>query len=55
MKANRRRTGIERARVGADHALSQIGDLQSLILEIVFDEFRHRPVEEHFRRFGIVA
>ena len=55
MIADGGRAGIERAGVGADDPLAEIGILQPLVLEITLDELRHRPMEEHLAGFLIVA
>src|ERR1700753_3880727 len=55
MESHRGCAFIEWARIGADHALSKIGNLKLLVLKIVFDKLRHRPVEKHGSRFAIVA
>ena len=47
--------GVERAGVGTDHPLAQVGILQPLILEIMLDELCHRPIEQHPARFFILA
>src|SRR5215469_14464565 len=47
MESNRRRTRRERTRVRTNHSLSKVSSLQSLIAQVVFDKFSHRPVEEY--------
>ena len=46
VKANGRRARIERAGVCSNNPLPKIGDLKIFILEVVFDELRHRPIEK---------
>jgi len=46
VEADRSRAGVERTGIGSNHALAQIGRLQSFIIEVAFNELRHRPIEE---------
>ena len=55
MKADVGRTRIERTGLGTDDTLSQVCRLQAFILQVVLDELRHRPVEQHGTRFFIGA
>src|ERR1035441_10300575 len=55
MEADGSGAGIEGAGVGADDALAEVGDLQALIAQVVFDELGHGPVEEDGTRFRVTA
>src|ERR1700682_532275 len=55
MKPDRGSTFVEGAGVGADDSLAEIGGLQLLVLEIMLDELRHRPVEQQRAGFLVVA
>ncbi len=55
VKTNGGGTGIERAGVGANDALAEIGDLEAFVDEVVFDKLRHGPVEEHRAGFYVIA
>ena len=46
---------IEGTGVGADDALTEVGDLQAFVAEVAFDELGHGPVEEDGMRFGVIA
>ncbi len=46
---------VERAGVGTDHPLAQVGILQPLILEVMLDELCHRPIEQHPASLLILA
>src|ERR1700731_823291 len=47
VKTNRCRPCVERTRIRPNHSLPKVSHLQPLIDQIVFNEFSHRPVEEH--------
>ncbi len=53
MKTDGGGAGGEWAGVGADDALSEVGDLQALVREVAFDELGHRPIEEHVLCFFV--
>src|ERR1700726_1282744 len=55
VKSNGGGAGIKRARVGTDNALPQVGHLQTLVVQILLDELRHRPLEKQFACFVITA
>src|SRR6516162_8461826 len=55
MKADARSSRIERARIGSNYALPEVGDLEPFIAQIVFDEFRHGPIEQHMLCVCIIA
>src|SRR5260370_33949466 len=46
---------VEWARIRSNHSLSKVSRLQPLIDQIVFNEFSHRPVEEHSPRFFVAT
>src|SRR5580700_188051 len=47
MKTNRRGPCVKGARVRSNHSLTKVSRLQPFIIQVMFDEFSHRPVEEH--------
>ena len=55
MEADRSRARVKRAGVGSNHASAQIGCLQSLIIEVAFNELLHRPIEEEMLRLRVRA
>ncbi len=55
MKANRSGARVERAGVGANHALAQIRALQPLVAQIALYKLRHRPIEEQSARLIVRA
>src|SRR4029077_13506668 len=44
---------VEWAGGGPDHPLPEVGSLKPFVPQVVFDEFGHRPVEEHMPCFLI--
>src|SRR5258706_6913108 len=55
MEANAGGSCVEWAGVGANHSLPEVCNLQPFVTQIVFNEFGHRPVEEHVLRLLIVS
>jgi hypothetical protein len=55
MEADGCRARIERARVRSDDALSHVGALQALILQIALHELGHRPMKYEITNFLIVS
>src|SRR6266567_860090 len=55
MKTDRRSAGIEGAGVCANHPLSEIRNLQALVLKVALDKLRHGPSKEQGAGFGILA
>src|ERR1700761_320496 len=53
MKSNGGGAGGEWAGIRTDHSLPQVRRLQALIPQVVFDEFGHRPIEQHMLRLLI--
>src|SRR6266566_5012508 len=47
VKPNRCCPRVEGARIRSNHSLPKVSRLQLLIDQIMFNEFSHRPVEEH--------
>ncbi len=45
---------VVRARVGPDHALAQVGELEPLVAEVALHQLDHRPLEQQPSRLGVV-
>ncbi len=53
VEVHRGRAFIERAGKGADHALAQVGHLQTLVGQVALDVVHHRPVEHQADRLVV--
>src|SRR5262249_48847264 len=55
VEADGGRTGIEGAGIGPDDTLTQQGDPQAFVREVVLDELGHRPVVKDMPGFAVGA
>src|ERR1700730_7147031 len=53
MEADAGGPGVKWAGVGPNHSLPEVRSLKPFVTQVVFDEFGHRPVEEHVPCFLI--